>query len=148
LGKGGIMMSAGDCIFCKIACGEIPCAKVHETPDFLAFLDIGPLAPGHTLLIPKRHFTGILDVPPDVLARVTAALPGLAKAIMHVSGATGLNVLQNTGASSGQAVPHLHFHLIPRQDGDNLGYRWNAGTYAAGRATEIQAKIVEALNRM
>lgn len=141
-------MSAGDCIFCKIVCGAIPCVKVCETSDFLAFLDIGPLAPGHTLLIPKQHFTSILDVPPDVLARMTPLLPGLARAVMHAGGATGLNILQNTGASSGQAVPHLHFHLIPRLEGDNLGYRWHAGTYAAGRAAEMQTRIVEALNRL
>ncbi len=139
-------MSAPDCIFCKIISGAVPCHRVLETADILAFLDIGPLAPGHTLVVPKQHFDSILDVPPDMLATITRPFPMLAKAIMHASDATGLNVLQNTGASSGQAVFHLHFHFIPRRAGDGLGYRWNAGKYGSGQAESVHAKIVSALS--
>lgn len=138
-------MSASDCIFCKIVTGTIPCARIFESADFLAFLDIGPLAPGHTLVVPKKHFSSLLDIPPDALGCITQTFPRLAHAVMQASGATGLNLLQNTGASSGQVVFHLHFHLIPRREADGLGYRWNAGKYATGQCDAMQARIVEAL---
>lgn len=138
-------MSAANCVFCKIAAGEIPALRVLEARDAVAFLDIGPLAPGHLLLIPKRHYQSILDVPPAALAELTSHLPILAQAILRVTGATGLNILQSTGESSGQAVFHLHFHLIPRISGDKLGYRWNAGSYSPGQGEGLQSQIVDAL---
>ncbi len=138
-------MGTSDCIFCKIALGDIPSLRLLETPDSLAFLDINPLAPGHALLIPKKHYQGILDVPDDVLQSLARRLPELAGAIMRSTGATGLNVLQNTGRSSGQAIFHLHIHLIPRCDGDGLGYRWNAGAYAQGQAEAMRSKITSEL---
>lgn len=138
-------MSASGCIFCRIISGEIPCTRILETAEILALLDVAPLAPGHTLVVPKTHYENLMDVPPDMLGRVVQPLPQLAKAIMRATGATGLNLLQNTGASSGQAVFHLHFHLIPRRSGDELGYRWNAGQYLAGQADAMQARILEAL---
>jgi histidine triad (HIT) family protein len=138
-------MSVADCVFCKIVSGTIPCAKLFESADVLAFLDIGPLAPGHALVIPKAHFADILDVPEDVMVRIASVLPHLGPAVMRASGADGLNILQNTGTSSGQAVFHIHFHLIPRRHGDGLGYRWNAGKYDPGQCEAVQAKIVNAL---
>ncbi len=139
-------MPAADCIFCKIASGEIPSLRVFEDADSLAFLDIGPLSSGHALLIPKQHFTSILDIPPDVLASLTSNLPMLARALKKVTGATGMNILQNTGESAGQAVFHLHIHLIPRTKGDGLGYRWNAGSYGEGEAQSLQAEIIQQLD--
>lgn len=138
-------MDGSDCIFCKIGRGDIPALRVLETPDLLAFLDISPLAPGHTLVIPKRHYESVLDTPPDGLARLTAALPALAGAILRVTEATGLNILQNTGRSAGQAVSHLHFHLIPRREGDSLGFLWNASKYAPGEGEAVQARIMREL---
>ena len=136
-----------DCIFCRIVSGEIPSVRIDESPDHLAFLDVGPLAQGHTLLIPKKHFDDIRDIPPELLSRLTAELPRLGGAILKATGATGLNVLQNTGASSGQAVFHFHLHLIPRREGDKLGYRWNAGKYGPDEAVRVQTKIIESLDR-
>jgi len=130
-----------DCIFCKIAAGSIPSLSVFESDACLAFLDINPLAPGHTLLIPKLHCRDIRDVPADVLTELTSHLPSLAEAVIQSVNATGLNLLQNTGASSGQAVFHLHFHLIPRIEHDGLGYRWNAGQYEPGQAEAMQKTI-------
>jgi len=138
-------MQKPDCIFCKIASGAIPSLRVLDTPDCLAFLDIGPLSPGHTLLIPKEHYEDILTVPVDALNRLTAHIPRLAAAILEVSGATGLNVLQNTGACAGQAVFHLHIHLIPRTDGDRLGFRWNTTKYAPGEGEAIQTRLLNEL---
>ncbi len=140
-------MPALDCIFCRIVSGDIPALRVLDAPDALAFLDVGPLAPGHCLLIPKTHYESLLDIPAERIADLMCHLPVLAQAVMESVDATGLNLLQNTGASSGQAVTHLHFHLIPRIDGDRLGYRWNAGAYEAGEGDRIQARIRGALGR-
>lgn len=136
-----------DCIFCKIAAGQIPCTRVHETSDCLAFLDIGPLAPGHTLLIPKIHVRDITEAPPELVAALTREIPALSRAILHATGATGMNVLQNTGPSGGQVVMHLHIHLIPRIEGDSLGFRWNAGKYDSGQAEATRDRIVAAFHR-
>lgn len=140
-------MQKADCIFCKIASGAIPSLHVLETPDCLAFLDTGPLSPGHTLLISRQHHDSILDVPADVLAALTGEIPRLAAALLNLTGATGLNLLQNTGQSAGQAVFHLHIHLIPRRDGDRLGFRWNTTKYGPGEGEAIQARILNELKR-
>lgn len=146
-GERGEPVSESHCVFCRIASGAIPALRVLESPEAIAFLDIAPLAPGHTLLIPREHYENLLDVPPEALGRIVACLPRLARAVMDVSGATGLNLLQNTGKSSGQAVFHFHIHLIPRRESDHIGYRWNMGTYAGGEEKAIQAGIISALNR-
>jgi histidine triad (HIT) family protein len=135
------MSNATDCIFCKIGAREIPCASVWESDDAIAFLDVNPLAEGHTLLIPKRHFADLRDIPPDLLGRMITMAPLLSRAIMSASNASGMNLLQNTGASAGQAVFHVHFHFIPRKADDGLGFRWNVGAYSEGRADEIRDAI-------
>lgn len=136
---------SGPCIFCKITEGVIPSRRIYSDEHCTAFLDIAPLAPGHTLVVPRQHVTNLLDCSADALAAVTRALPRLATALVAATGATGLNLLQNSGASSGQVVMHLHFHLIPRRDGDGLGYRWNAGSYAPGEAESLQDRLIKQL---
>ncbi|HWL91911.1 MAG TPA: HIT family protein [Phycisphaerae bacterium] len=138
-------MKEANCIFCKIASGEIPSSKVFENDRVLAFLDSGPLSPGHTLLIPKDHFRDLRDISGEALGAVLAVAPRIADAVMKTTGATGLNFLQNTGATSGQAVFHVHFHLIPRGEADGLGYRWNAGKYAESELETYRARIAKAL---
>jgi histidine triad (HIT) family protein len=118
-------MSADNCIFCKIAAHQIPARIIRETETCLAFLDINPLAPGHTLVIPKQHAEALADMTLESLSAVTGELPRLARSILAATGAAGLNVLQNNGPSAGQVVMHVHFHLIPRMEGDGLGFRWN-----------------------
>lgn len=140
-------ISDPSCIFCLIVAGQIPALKILEDDRTLAFLDIGPLSDGHTLLIPKDHHRDLRDLPPETLAAISAHLPRLASAVMQATSATGLNLLQNTGASSGQAVFHVHFHLIPRREGDGLGYPWKSGKYAAGGADAWRQRIVDALPR-
>ena len=137
--------SPANCVFCKIVAGQIPSLRLFETPDVLAFLDVNPLAPGHALLVPKVHCDNILDAPASVIAAMANQLPRLAKAVLRATGATGLNILQNTGPTAGQAVFHLHFHFIPRRADDKLGYRWNAGAYEAGVAEATAARIVNEL---
>ncbi len=133
-----------NCIFCKIAAGEIPAAKIHEDDNCLAFLDINPLAEGHTLLIPKMHFETIYEMPTETVAAIARLLPALGRAVRRAVNAEGLNILQNNGLCSGQAVMHVHFHLIPRIPGDALGYRWPAGTYPEGRLEEVCSMVTEA----
>ena len=139
------MSAAADCIFCKIASAEIPAHRVWEDARALAFLDINPLAPGHTLLIPKQHSRDIFDTPSDLAAHLFSIAPRIATAIQSATSSTGINILQNTGATAGQAVFHLHIHFIPRVDGDGLGYRWNAGAYGDGQAAAMATQIQSAL---
>jgi len=115
-----------DCVFCRIVAGEIPCTKVFEDGLCLAFLDIGPISPAHTLLIPKAHYETIHQMPADEAAHLARHIPLLAAAVQKAVRAEGINVLQNNGACSGQEVFHVHVHLIPRWPQDGLGFRWPA----------------------
>jgi len=115
-----------ECVFCKIVAGAIPCTKVFEDGLCLAFLDIGPISPGHTLLIPKAHYETIHQMPADEAAHLARHIPLLAAAVQKAVSAEGINVLQNNGACSGQEVLHVHVHLIPRWPQDGLGFRWPA----------------------
>ena len=133
------------CVFCKIVAGTLPCLKIIEDADSLAFLDVAPLAEGHTLLIPKAHYATLDQVPRDLLSRLSAHLPDLVAAVMKATSTEGANVLQNNGAVAGQAVDHVHFHVIPRMSGDSLGYRWPAGAYPEGRDKAVHAQILQAL---
>ncbi len=113
-------------IFTKIIKGEIPCQRVFENEHVLAFLDIAPLAEGHTLVIPKCQVERLEDLPPETAAEIARQLGPIARRILAATGAEGYNILQNNGKVAGQEVPHVHFHIIPRRPGDGLGYRWNA----------------------
>ena len=117
-----------DCIFCAIADGEIPCFKVYEDDAVLAYLDINPFAEGHTLVIPKAHFTGLLDAPDDVLAGLLAHVKKIAAHLKETLPCDGFNILQNNGAAAGQTVPHLHFHIVPRRgDGGEISFANSKG---------------------
>lgn len=133
------------CIFCKIIDGQIPCSRVYEDEACLCFVDIGPLAEGHLLVIPKNHYRLLHEMPTEALSRLSAVFPKLGRALLAVTGASAYNLLQNNGPEAGQVVEHVHFHLIPRQPDDGLGYRWNAGTYPEGRADELARAIAAAL---
>lgn len=138
-------MSDTSCIFCRIAAGEIPSMKVFEDEAAFAFLDIGPLAEGHLLIIPKAHRTRLEEMSPDEVAAVCRHLPQLARAVMSATGSDAYNVLQNNGEVAQQSVGHVHFHIIPRRSGDSLGYRWPASSYPPGRGEELQQQIIAAL---
>lgn len=134
-----------DCVFCKIVGGEIPAAVVYEDEAIFSFLDVGPLAEGHLLVIPRDHCSRLVDVPADTCAWLASKLPTLGRALLEVTGAEGFNLLCNQGSAAGQVVPHVHFHLIPRKAGDGLGYRWNAGQYSEGKAEGIAGAYKAAL---
>lgn len=134
------------CVFCSIVAGKIPALRVYEDDAILSFLDIGPLAEGHLLIIPKSHWERLEETDPEVLAHLARQLPRLAAAVVAVTGAAGYNLLQNNGRVSGQEVPHVHFHIIPRAQGDGLGYRWLASSYPAGRGEALRQKLLDALS--
>jgi histidine triad (HIT) family protein len=120
-----------DCIFCKIAAGEIPCAKIYEDGDVIVFLDIAPVNFGHALVVPKRHCENIADAPEETLAKLIAAAKKIGRALLATGDYNGFNLGVNNGQSAGQAVPHLHFHVIPRREGDGLTH-WGARAYGEG----------------
>jgi len=109
-----------DCIFCKIAAGQIPSTKVYEDDNVLAFMDIGPISEGHTLVIPKRHYGKLDQCDPDTLTKISACLGRIAGAVKEAMNAEGYNVLCNNGRAAGQLVDHVHFHVIPRNSGDGV----------------------------
>jgi histidine triad (HIT) family protein len=136
-----------DCVFCKIVQGEIPSHRVFENDAVLAFMDIGPLAEGHLLVIPKAHYQTIDQMSAEHAAELGRVLPQLTGVVQQVSGATGCNLLQNNGVVAGQAVLHVHFHIIPRAAQDGLGYRWHPKSYPDGRAAELATLMSTALGR-
>ncbi len=113
-------------IFDKILSGEIDCHRVYEDDHTLAFLDISPLAPGHTLVIPKEAREHLHQLSDESAAALGRALPRVARAVLAATGAEHYNVLQNNGESAHQAVPHVHFHIIPRLGEQGLGIQWNS----------------------
>ena len=111
-----------DCVFCAIAAGEIPCFKVYEDELVLAYLDINPFSEGHTLVIPKAHTTGLLDTPDETLAALLARVKKVAAHLKTALGCDGFHILQNNGAAAGQTVGHIHFHIVPRRNGDPIEF--------------------------
>ncbi len=101
-----------DCIFCKIAAGEIPCNKLYEDDQVLAFADIDPKAPVHLLVIPKQHIASTSEITSENSATVAAVFQAIAKIAAQQGLANGYRVVTNCGADAGQTVPHLHFHLL------------------------------------
>ena len=136
-------MSADGCIFCKMVAGQIPTVKIYEDEVVLAFLDIGPLSDGHTLVIPKQHFSKLHDCPADILSEVGLCLGKIGKAVSEAMESEGYNVLCNNGSAAGQVVEHLHFHIIPRNSGDGVFNSWPAYKYPEGKIEQIAAKICE-----
>lgn len=135
-----------DTIFSRIIRGEIPCHKVHEDDQVLAFLDIFPLSPGHTLVIPKEPAATLDQLSDESAAAVGRALPRITRAVMRATGATACNVLQNNGSLAHQAVFHVHFHVIPRRnESEGLGIVWNPGTLESGAAAALAKAIREGL---
>lgn len=110
-----------DCLFCRIAEGTIPSAEVWQDDRVFAFLDIRPLRPGHTLLVPKRHCAKLEDAPPEDAAALMAAARRLAPVLCRLTGAPDSTLAINNGPGAGQEVPHLHLHLVPRAKGDGAG---------------------------
>lgn len=129
-----------ECVFCKIIKGEIPSYKAYEDNDTLAFLDIGPVSPGHTLVIPKKHFTNMEEISEEELCNVMKIVKKVGLAIKDGLGVKGYNIALNNDLVAGQAVPHIHFHIMPRQEGDGLKF-WPPGKYRDGEAEAVVERI-------
>ncbi len=108
------------CLFCKIINGEIPCYKVYEDSDFLAFLDISQATVGHTLVIPKKHVANIFELDSETASKMLVVIKNIANKLKEKLNLSAVNILNNSGSLAGQTVHHLHFHIIPRYENDNI----------------------------
>ncbi|MDP3902196.1 MAG: HIT family protein [bacterium] len=135
-----------DCIFCKIVKKEIPADIIYEDDDFLAFLDINPVNPGHSLLIPKKHYQNLYYLPDNVLTGVASLIKKISIAAKQGMRADGVNIIMNAEAAAGQIVPHAHFHILPRFKND--GYKhWQGQSSSAEQMKEAAERIRENLER-
>lgn len=137
-----------NCIFCSIANGEIPSAKVFENEHVVAFLDISQVTKGHTLVIPKVHKENVYELTPDIARNLFEAVPEITNAIKRQYNPIGLNLLNNNGEHAGQSVFHYHLHILPRYgEGDGFGAVWKTHTddYTPEKLQEMAAEIKGAM---
>lgn len=130
-----------NCIFCKIANGEIPSADVYEDGDFRVILDLGPASKGHALILPKTHAANLFELPDELAQKAMIVAKKVGGKLVEALGCDGLNVVQNNGEAAGQTVFHFHMHLIPRNNGDQVGVTWNPGKLSDEDKEEILAKV-------
>lgn len=136
----------GDTIFSKIIRGEVPCHKVYEDDDVLAFLDINPLSKGHTLVVPKEPAVTVDELSDDAAAAIGRVLPRIARAIIEATGSKDFNILQNNGTRAHQAVMHVHFHIIPKSvDGAGLGVGWKPTEFDHDTGKDLAEQIAAAI---
>jgi histidine triad (HIT) family protein len=135
-----------DCIFCKIVAGEIPCIKVLDEDQVLAFMDINPASQGHMLVIPKNHAENIFEISEADLSAVIGAVKRCAGAVKEALGTEGITVLQLNGKASDQLVPHLHVHIMPRWEKDGMSVsQWEMGRGDIEELQEIARRVQEYL---
>ena len=134
-----------DCIFCKIANGEIPSTKVYEDEDILAFLDVNPASKGHTLVITKQHFDNFLMVPRDLVDKTFEVAQKIGQAMVSSLGAQGINILSNVNKIAGQSVYHFHVHVIPRYETDGLSLEFTPNQIERFNLPSLASKINESL---
>lgn len=132
-----------NCIFCKIANGEIPAATLHEDDDFRVILDLGPASKGHALILPKQHAANIYEISEENLSKAIVLAKKMAGRMTDALGCDGFNIVQNNGTAAGQTVFHFHMHLIPRYEGDQVGLGWKPGTLDDATKEEILNKVRE-----
>ena len=128
------------CVFCQIIKGEIPAHKVYEDDKVLAFLDIKPVNPGHVLVISKNHYQNMESISEEDLSALILVVKKIGAKLKERLGVSGYNVIENNDAISGQVIPHIHFHIVPRIEGDNL-LQWPGQEYKEGEAEEILKKL-------
>ncbi len=133
-----------DCIFCKIVRGEIPSFKVYEDANVLAFLDIHPTNPGHTLVVPKIHAENIFEISSESWSQVMETARKLSITIENALDAKGINLMMNNREHAGQVVDHVHVHIVPRFTGD-AHRQWSQSSYKDGEAEKILDKIRKGL---
>ena len=130
-----------NCIFCKIANGEIPAATLYEDEDFRVILDLGPASKGHALILPKAHAANIYEISDDMAAKAMILAKKMATKMTEALKCDGFNIVQNNGEPAGQTVFHFHMHLIPRYKGDGVGLTWTPGELNDEVRDEILKKV-------
>ena len=141
------MVTEADCIFCKIVRGEIPSKKVYEDKDTLAFLDINPANPGHTLVVPKKHSEDLTKSDEEDIANVMRVVKNITTNLKEKMNAIGVNVMQNNGKPAGQIVAHTHFHVIPRYPNDVVVISYQRVQLSDEQLEEIRKKLSEEKKR-
>ena len=135
-------MKKEDCIFCKIANGEIPSKTLYEDEQFRVILDLGPATKGHALILPKDHFANLYELPDETAAKVMQLAKKMATQMTEKLGCVGFNLVQNNGEVAGQTVFHFHLHLIPRYENDGQKIGWTPGSPSQEELEEIKNTIV------
>lgn len=128
------------CLFCRIIAKELPASIVYEDEDMIGFLDIKPVNPGHTLVVPKKHSDGFHDADPGTLQKLIVVAQRIARGLVAAGICEAFNLEENNGAIAGQLVPHLHLHIVPRRAGDGLKH-WPGTPYAEGEIDRVAATI-------
>ncbi|OGF27621.1 hypothetical protein A2331_04370 [Candidatus Falkowbacteria bacterium RIFOXYB2_FULL_34_18] len=129
-----------DCIFCKIIAGDIPSYKVYEDKQVLAFFDILPISPGHTIIVPKKHLSDLEDLTNEEFSAIALATKKIGKAVLSGLDVKGYSIFLDNKSAANQHVPHIHFHLVPRKEGDGLE-RWPQSGYEQNEAEFFLKKI-------
>lgn len=136
-------MKDENCIFCKLANGDIPTATLYEDDDFRVILDAGPAAKGHALIIPKEHYADLYELSDELAAKVLVLAKKMITKLTDILGCDGYNIVQNNGEAAGQTVFHFHLHMIPRFKEDGVGVTWKVGELKEEDKEELLAKIKE-----
>lgn len=140
-------MKQDNCIFCKIANGEIPSRTVYEDEDFRAILDLGPATKGHTLILPKDHAANLMELPEETAKKVLPLAGKIAAMLKDRLGCDGINLVQNNGEIAGQTVMHFHLHVIPRYVNDGQNILWKPTSPSAEELDEVLKEIGGAYGR-
>ena len=134
-------MRDDNCIFCKLANGEIPTATLYEDEDFRVILDASPAAKGHALILPKQHYANLYELDDSVASKVLVLAKKMITKMTDILGCDGYNIVQNNGEAAGQTVFHFHMHLIPRSKGDEVGLGWKMGKLTDEDKEDILSKV-------
>ena len=134
-------MKDSNCIFCKIANGEIQSNTLYEDEDFRVILDLGPATRGHALLLPKNHFANLFELDDETAQKAIQVAKKMAGKMKAALGADGFNLVQNNGEAAGQTVFHFHMHLIPRYENDNAGILWEPGETTPEDMAEVKRLV-------
>ena len=134
-------MKKEDCIFCKLANGEIPTNAIYEDDDFKVILDMGPATKGHALILPKEHYANLFELPEETASKVMVLAKRQATKMKERLNCQGFNLVQNNGECAGQTVMHFHYHLIPRYENDNQNILWKPTSPSAEELKEICERL-------
>ena len=134
-------MRDDNCIFCKLANGDIPTATLYEDEDFRVILDASPASKGHALILPKQHYADLYELDDEIAAKALVLAKKMVKKLTPILGCDGYNIVQNNKEAAGQTVFHFHMHLIPRYKGDQVGLTWTPGKLSDKDRDEILEKL-------